>query len=258
MFDHILLDPEQVDLLHLVVEGSRNLPREQRRKFIVSRTTGGDFMIHPGLSGNDRQTYMGDIEVLAGAGLLNLGYGSGGSPIFDVTPLGFRYYEHLHSGEREPIRAVEHLPIEYLEAASFQTQYPLAYSKWREAERLLWTADSLNQLTAVGHHCREAMQAFATSLVHVVNPPSVDQDPAHVVARVRAVIEHRRRALGEATSEVLEALLAYWGTVSDLVQRQEHGAQKEGQQLVWLDARRVVFQAATVMYEIDATFSVRR
>jgi hypothetical protein len=87
---------------------------------------------------------------------------------------------------------------------------------------------------------------------------SLDQDPVHVVARVRAVIEHRRTALGEATSEVLGALLAYWGTVSDLVQRQEHGAQKEGQQLIWLDARRVVFQTASVMYEIDANLAVRR
>ena len=45
--------------------------------------------------------------------------------------------------------------------------------------------------------------------------------------------------------------MTYWGTVSDLVQRQEHGAQREGKQLVWEDARRVVFQTANVMFEID-------
>jgi hypothetical protein len=48
-----------------------------------------------------------------------------------------------------------------------------------------------------------------------------------------------------------EALLAYFGTVSDLVQRQEHGAQREGAPLRWEDARRVVFQTAMVMLELD-------
>jgi hypothetical protein len=43
----------------------------------------------------------------------------------------------------------------------------------------------------------------------------------------------------------------YWGTVSDLVQRQEHGAQKQGAELTWEDARRVVFQTAIVMYEVS-------
>jgi hypothetical protein len=46
-------------------------------------------------------------------------------------------------------------------------------------------------------------------------------------------------------------LLAYFGTVSDLIQRQEHGAQKEGEGLMWEDARRVVFQTALVMFELD-------
>jgi hypothetical protein len=36
-----------------------------------------------------------------------------------------------------------------------------------------------------------------------------------------------------------------------LVQRQEHGAQKEVTPLTWEDARRVVFQTCVVMYEIN-------
>jgi hypothetical protein len=49
---------------------------------------------------------------------------------------------------------------------------------------------------------------------------------------------------------MLKALLAYWGTVNDLVQRQEHGGQKEREPLKWEDGRRVVFQTAVVMFEI--------
>jgi hypothetical protein len=52
---------------------------------------------------------------------------------------------------------------------------------------------------------------------------------------------------------MLDALLAYWGTTSDLAQRQEHGAQKEGEVLTWEDSRRLVFHTAIVMVEIDRT-----
>jgi len=255
MFEHILLDPEQTELLRVLVEASRNVTRENRQKFYVAQTTGGAFMMHPGLGEGDQQVYMGDIEILSGAGLLNLGYASGGTPNFDVTPLGFRYYEQLHSSDNEPIKTAEQAPQRYLEAAGFRGRYPVAYSKWREAERLLWTAESDTQLTTIGHHCREAMQGFATGLIAISKLSAVDQDPAHIVSRVRAVIESRRQALGDGVTEFLNALIVYWGTVSDLVQRQEHGAQKENQALLWIDARRVVFQTAVVMFEIDVTLS---
>jgi hypothetical protein len=68
------------------------------------------------------------------------------------------------------------------------------------------------------------------------------------VDRIRAVLSTRERSA--AHQAFLTALLSYWGTVSDLVQRQEHGAQKEGEPLTWEDARRVVFQTAVVMFEI--------
>jgi hypothetical protein len=252
-FDDIILEPEQVDLLRVVVEASRNVARENRRKFHVAQTTGGDFLMHPGLGPNERRTYIGDVEALAAAGFV-----SGFGPNFDVTPQGFRYYEYLHERDKEPVRTTEEIPISYLNASEFQARYPKALGHWRQAERLLWSAESAKQLTAIGHHCREAMQAFATALVDKAHPLGVDQDPAHVIARLRSVIEYRRAALGEATTAFLDALIVYWGTLSDLVQRQEHGAQKEGEQLLWADGRRVVFQTAVAMYEIDATLSLRQ
>ena len=56
---------------------------------------------------------------------------------------------------------------------------------------------------------------------------------------------------GDLTSEWLDALIRYWGTVSDLVQRQVHDATREGASLTVEDSRRVVFQTAMVMYEVD-------
>ena len=61
----------------------------------------------------------------------------------------------------------------------------------------------------------------------------------------------RTRRPGETLSAFLQALVAYWGTLSDLVQRQEHGGQREARPLVSEDGRRIVFQTLNVMYEID-------
>jgi hypothetical protein len=52
---------------------------------------------------------------------------------------------------------------------------------------------------------------------------------------------HRDR-LGEARRHLLDALIVYWGEVLDLIERQEHGGQKEGEPLTWEDGRRAVFQ----------------
>jgi hypothetical protein len=81
------------------------------------------------------------------------------------------------------------------------------------------------------------------------DPPDVESDPQKTVARLKAVLA--KVQLPDAVKEFEEALLAYFGTVSDLIQRQEHGAQKEGEGLMWEDARRVVFQTALVMFELD-------
>lgn len=70
------------------------------------------------------------------------------------------------------------------------------------------------------------------------------------VARLQSILK-KSSQLGSTEKPFLEALLAYWGTINDLIQRQEHGAQKERQVLLWEDARRVVFQTIVVMFEID-------
>jgi hypothetical protein len=53
----------------------------------------------------------------------------------------------------------------------------------------------------------------------------------------------------------IDALVVYWGTMNDLVQRQEHGATREGEPLTWEDAQRVIFHTAVVMWEIDRSLA---
>lgn len=70
------------------------------------------------------------------------------------------------------------------------------------------------------------------------------------------MLHDKEPAMSDTVRAFLDSLLVQWGCVSDLVQRQEHGALREGGDLVWEDARRVVFQTLIVMYEIDRAVSL--
>jgi hypothetical protein len=167
-----------------------------------------------------------------------------------VTPLGFRVAEQLGASSVPRTETTVH---RYLDSEKFQDSYPSAYEKWASAEKLLWATSPEDSLTTIGHLCREAMQGFATSLVERYDPPGASLNPSNTVARVRAVLDMRSHDFGKTEKPFLKALLAYWGTVIDLVERQEHGAQKEGKPLIPEDARRLVFQTMMVMFEIDRT-----
>ena len=69
-------------------------------------------------------------------------------------------------------------------------------------------------------------------------------------AKVRAVLV-TSAIQSPAVRATLDSLVSYWGAIADLAQRQEHGAQKEGEALVWEDARRLVFHTTFVMVELD-------
>jgi len=252
MLDGVLLRPEQEDLLVALVEATRNLPRDQREPFMFLPTAGdSNHLCHPGLPGGEVSAYGGDLDVLSSEGLVNMTWGPSGDRYFDITPRGFAVYEAVKRRSGAPIRQIEEELTHYLDGQAFQKRYPRAYRKWSEAAEMLWSSESERQLTTIGHLCLEAMQEFATALVDRYQPSGVDTDKARDVARIKAVLKQHASKLGTTAGPFLDALVAYWGTLSDLVQRQEHGGQKEGRPLVWEDGRRVVFQTAIVMFEID-------
>jgi hypothetical protein len=122
-------------------------------------------------------------------------------------------------------------------------------TKWCRAEELLWRDLDFRSATTIGHLCREALQDFFGDIVMQLGIGEVDPDKSHTVARAKAMLAHVKSELGDTSAAFLDALLVYSGTLSDLVQRQEHGAQREDEDLIWDDARRVVFYTALVMYE---------
>ncbi len=226
MTDGVLLQPEQEDLLVTLVEATRNLPRSQRQQFLFAQTYGGSDIQHPGLPGRKVLAYAGDVDVLSNEGLINVAWGGQSARSFDVTPRGFAVYEAIKHRSGAPAQQLEDDLMRYLNAQVFQRRHPEAYRKWSQAAEKLWSSDSEQQLTQIGHLCREAIQEFATVLVERHKPPAVPPDKAKSVARIRAVLERHASTLGTTVAPFLDALLAYWGVVSDLIQRQEHGGQK--------------------------------
>lgn len=254
MLDRIALQVEQEDLLAVLVEASRNVPKERRQTFLVLEPVSGvqAFVLHPGLPHRELRTYVGDIEALAGEDLVTMARdGRDGDVLVDVTPRGYSYYKEMKLRSDDPFQEIESTIMSYVNAEPFRSRYPEAYEKWKQASDRLWSSDSERELTVIGHLCREAMQAFATALVERFQPPEVNQNIQHTVARIRAVLDQHQSSIGQTNRSSLDAMLAHWGTANDLVQRQEHGAQREGEALVWEDGRAVVFRAAYIMFEID-------
>jgi hypothetical protein len=254
MFDHILLEKEQEELLLELVEFERNVPRDKRQKFVVHSGNDKETLGYPGRN-LGKKICLGDIEILGQEGLLAISYSSHGTPKFDITPLGFRYYEYLKQKLGQPIERLQATIRDYLSSGEFAKKYPNAFQKWIDADNLLWQTDSEKQHTTIGHLCREALQEFANYLIQKYYPEFEDKNKAHDITRIKAVLDSLSSHLGKTEKPFLNALITYWGTVSDLVQRQEHGGQKEGETLVWEDARRVVFQTAMIMFEVEKSIA---
>jgi hypothetical protein len=246
------LEPEQDGLLAGLTEAARRVPRSERASFLLLRTQQSDLIIHPGLSNWDLQASLGDLRILDRAGLIALSEVSSTSYDIDVMPEGFAYSDQMRMRTGEPVLRLESDVVRHLDAEGFRSRHPGSYARWAAAAERLRSDDSAGNLTVIGHNVRESMQFFADELVRRFPMSSVNPDPAKTVDRVRAVIRHRSAPLGDIKAAVLEAAIVFWGTVSDLAQRQEHGALKEGDVLTTEDARRLVFLSALVMFEIDA------
>jgi hypothetical protein len=128
----------------------------------------------------------------------------------------------------------------------------LLHGGWKERDRRVFEGDIDTLATArliaktfVGNG-REGFYVTPAGFSHYAEVARRLGEPLErvTVARIRSVLEHLAGLLGATEKPLLDALLTYWGTVSDLVQRQEHGAQREGESLSWADSRRVVFQTA--------------
>lgn len=251
----IFLEKPQIELLGRMVEATRNVHLTGRVSFQFAELFDSRAVLdHPGFT--QEIVAFGDIVALEREGLLALRYERNQVGKVDVTPKGIQLYERWRMESGASASQLEKQVISYLDTDSFRGKYGSANEKWQAAADLLWKADSNIQLSVVGHLCREAIQEFAYALPSISD--AVQGSPkSQTVMRIRTSLN----AIGSATERaMLDALLTYWGTVSDLVQRQEHAGERESEELTWEDARRAVFHSALVMFEISVALdrSVRR
>ena len=237
------LERSQQDLLGDIVEADERVD-DGWRQFLVISAADGNILSHPKME--KREIDASDVRTLAEYRLIRQVPTSGRTPNYEVTPVGRQYYAWMKQQQGEAIANVEVEVKRFLDAEEFRARHPVAYEHWSEAESEVWGAEDLAQLTRIGHACRETLELFITDLVTVRKPAGVNADPQKTVDRLRAVMKTTT-----LSAKVEALLLAYFGTVWDLVQRQEHGGQKEGEALMREDARRVVFQTAAVMFELD-------
>lgn len=245
----ILLEADQEALLRIMVEASRNLTGTNRQEFLMNTTLEGVRLLHPGIPTGDTVIYRGDMDVLARSGLVLSRSTGKGYLALNVSPEGFAYYREAQMAAGDECDRIENHVRRFIDLPSCHAKHAEAFAKWRKAEELLWNDQDSQSVTSIGHLCREALQMFFDDIVKELDITDANPDKAHTIARAKAVLSRLRGKLGEAKSAFLDALLTYLGTVVDLVQRQEHGAQREKEDLVWDDARRVVFHTALVMYE---------
>jgi hypothetical protein len=250
------LEPEPAQLLWQLVEAARAMPRSQRGDFMALRTFGGSSIHHPGLPGGVVEGYdEGDFRDLIESGFVRVTNRGSNEEMFDLRREAFDSYDAAHRNADAPVTAQENLAIEHVSSDAFAARYRAALSKWRNADALLWEDDSARNLTTIGHLCRESMQLFVTRLIELHDVSTAESDPAKTINRLHSVIDTRRPQISSRHADLLDALVDYWKAVNGVVQRQEHGEQKDGEELSWDDGRRVVLYTAMVMGECDRILS---
>jgi len=158
----------------------------------------------------------------------------------------------------DPFQEVYSQARRSIASEGFAAAYPGAFQAWEDAERLLFSEEVESQLTTIGHQTWVAMQAFANALIEVHQPPNVETNKALVEKRLGAVIDMYRGELGADRRTLLENLGDLWETTNKLVQRQRHGAEKEGEPVSWDDARRIVYLTMFLMIEFVTILEERK
>jgi hypothetical protein len=225
------------------------VPREERRPCVVSRPLGGTRLQGNGLS---RGVLWEDFVTIANTGVLQVEPMKDASS-FVISPLGRQFYAELTQDDQGQTAQIEEDVWRYFDTQEFQQAYPDTYLKWKGASQAVWSSDGAREFSAVGLLCREAMQAFATELIARHGVERANDDLAATRDRFSAVVNARRSDIGDRKSTLLDALFDYWREVGNLVQRQVHANERQVEELVWDDGRRVVFQLGFVMFEAART-----
>ena len=257
-FEHIILEPEQKELFIRICEAVKLAPTHYRKEiYYEEHTRNGSLVIPANKSGYTEieDVSQGDLNEYIRKGIMGVHHSSDGRPSYYVTPEGFLYYEWLIKQMGKPVERIENSIMRYLELDRFRLNYADTYRKLKDAEEMLWTAEKEEHFTTIGHLCRESVQDFADSLYKNVMGANYDGPITQTNNRIETLITEKCDS--KKVRKFLRALFDYWKAVGGLIQKQEHRAEKEKEQLTWEDARRLVFQTVNVMVELDRALGVK-
>ena len=247
------LDSTQDALLLAMADAAQASPQRQPF-FCFGIETSHNFVVsHPGIPHDFEEAYPGDLETLQSEGHIRTTPMGHRKLSVDLTARGVDYASQLRRRTIDPITHVEENIMSLLEPGTLNARYPVATRKWEEARKILSDQDAANHLSTIGHLCRECLQEFSFALAAQRNITIDRREIASTVKTFNAILDSIR-----VDRAFFQALLAYWGTLSDLIQRQEHAGAKEGRPVTLSDAKRVVFHTALVMYELDQVAGVVR
>lgn len=114
-FDQVILEKEQKQLFVQILEGIKDVRREEH-VIINSKTSTGDWVTAGSYKNHTEIDNIadGDLHELVRKGLLKRTSMSSDSENYSITPEGFNYYEWLIQNDNKTIVQKEHLkPIEY-------------------------------------------------------------------------------------------------------------------------------------------------
>lgn len=242
--------PVQEEVLSALVEAERSGGVRQPFRALALLARPGLTLMHPGLRDDLGDVSEPDLEALHAAGMINLRREDQSTWRFSVTNRGIQHYEEIKAQQSSATESLELHVTKYLDTDGFQARHPTAHAKWAKAQELLWRSEGGDDSTTIGHLAREAMQEFAYCLPGAGGGTRKSQSLTNLKAALDAAPN-----LGKTELRFLKALVEYWRHVANLTQRQEHGAEKEGDELNWEDDRRVVLHTAIVMYEVDRALS---
>ncbi|BAS29370.1 hypothetical protein [Limnochorda pilosa] len=240
------LTPDQLELLQGLADAVRRVPKGQPKEFLASSDQEGSEVL--ALAGHYRHHGVSpsDLEELADQGLVRITERRRyGDLLFSVTNRGMQV-----AGLGSPAALVERR-VRFVQDR-LPEPYRLAQDLMDQAASRLSDAHDEHDYSEIGHKCREAMQEFAEQLYQQVVPASQQRTlpKDKTVDRTRAVLETWKPEAGDTTVALLDALLVYWGAVSDLGHKVEHRSQKAGRPLTLQDAERAVLYTYLVMAEL--------
>ena len=223
---------------------------EENRTFMVVSSLDGSFIVPYSGAQLPDPVDEADVRILADHGYVGvLKYNKKGEPVYYVTNEGVEFIA-ADTAEHGPQPFVQQMVS--LVDGKLPPQFGRASELMKEAARRLMQAENEHGWSEVGHKCREALHEFAEVLYRQHVPPTEQETISRdkTVQRLKAVVRQLRGRVGDTTSQLLDALLEYWGAVSDLVNKVEHRSQREDRPLTWDDARRAVLYSYLVMAEL--------